>query len=748
MRPVRSRLNPALNRRLLLALFFTSGFCSLVYQVVWTRLAFASFGIVTPVLSVVISVFMLGLSLGAWLGGRAAKRLLSPGARSPIMIYGLAELLIGLGAFAVPILFDLGARLLLSAGQMNSISYLLLSAVAITVAILPWCVCMGATFPLMMAYVREQDPAETKSFSYLYAANVLGATCGILLTAFVLIELLGFRRTLWITAAGNFAIAAISAHLGWRKQVAAHLAAATEHCAGAPFKRRLDHGLRERAVPIVLFGTGFVSLALEVVWIRAFTPVVKTQVYSFALVVGSYLLATFLGSALYRFHSQRGKHWRAATLLAILCPAGLLPVIADDVHLVQADWGPDPHTGSVIFLLLSIWPFCALLGYVTPKLVDEFTGGAPAGAGRAYAINVLGCILGPLFASYALLPRVNERAAMILLLLLLFVLSISLDRMPVSKERLGLRLVTGALAAFALFVSQSFEDYLAGSSQRFEVRRDYAASVVSFEVEKRKHLLVNGIGMTALTPITKFMVHLPAAFHQGRPESALIICFGMGTSYRSALSWGMKTTAVELVPGVKDAMAFYHSNAAQLIASGQGRIVIDDGRRFLNRTREQFDIIVIDPPPPVEAAGSSLLYSKEFYEAGKRRLKPGGVLQAWYPTGSQNTFQAVLRSVSESFPNVRCFRSVENWGIHILASMQPLRAANAADLAAQLPPGARADLLEWSVSPTAEHYLGQVLSQEIPVEKTLAAGTAARITDDLPFNEYFLLRRLKTTEAR
>ena len=57
-------------RRVLFFLFFVSGFCSLVYQVVWTRLAFASFGIITPVLSVVLSVFMLGLAVGSWAGGR------------------------------------------------------------------------------------------------------------------------------------------------------------------------------------------------------------------------------------------------------------------------------------------------------------------------------------------------------------------------------------------------------------------------------------------------------------------------------------------------------------------------------------------------------------------------------------------------------------------------------------------------------------------------------------------------------
>src|ERR1700689_1395914 len=102
-------------RRTLFLLFFISGFCSLVYQMVWTRLAFASFGIITPVLSVVLSVFMLGLSVGSWAGGRMIHWLVRRTRLSAIFFYGGAELIIGLGAFAVPGLFALGQRCLLAA---------------------------------------------------------------------------------------------------------------------------------------------------------------------------------------------------------------------------------------------------------------------------------------------------------------------------------------------------------------------------------------------------------------------------------------------------------------------------------------------------------------------------------------------------------------------------------------------------------------------------------------------------------
>ena len=112
------------SRWILFGFFFVSGFCSLVYQVVWTRLAFASFGIITPVLSVVISVFMLGLSLGSWAGGKFIAGMVRRTKFSAATFYAGAEFMIGLSAFVVPKSFALGERMLLSSGGGNSFQYL------------------------------------------------------------------------------------------------------------------------------------------------------------------------------------------------------------------------------------------------------------------------------------------------------------------------------------------------------------------------------------------------------------------------------------------------------------------------------------------------------------------------------------------------------------------------------------------------------------------------------------------------
>jgi spermidine synthase len=741
---VQSHGNPILAmRRRLFVLFFLSGFCSLVYQMVWTRLAFASFGIITPVLSVVISVFMLGLSVGAWAGGRLIPGLVRRTGVSAIYFYAGAEFLIGLGAFAVPKLFGWGAHLLLAAGQTDSFGYLFLSAAVLAGAMLPWCVCMGATFPLMMAFVRERDRGDTESFSYLYLANVLGAMCGTIVAAVVLIEVLGFRHTLAFAAAGNFIIAALSVELGRRKPAPSPTAAAQDQAAEAAAAGRTGH----RLLLWILFSTGFSALAMEVVWTRAFTPILKTQVYSFALVVFTYLGATFFGSWFYRRDLQRQGRRSLAGILVVLAVAAFLPIVAVDPRFVPAEL--DQFSGmyenvqlvAVLVVLAGICPLCAVLGYLTPSLIDQYAAGQPAAAGKAYSVNVVGCILGPLFASYVLLPFMSERMAMILLGLPLLALCLACGQTLTAPQRALSALAAVGALAWCLFGAGDFAGLLVEKAKDTEVRRDYAASVISYGHGFHRRLLVNGVGMTILTPETKFMVHLPMSLHQPRPESILLICFGMGTSFRSALSWDVPTTAVELVPSVRDAFGYYHADAALCLSNPKGRVVIDDGRRFLNRTRQKYDVVVIDPPPPVEAAGSSLLYSKDFYDVVKQHLSRGGILQIWFPVGPVATVQAVLRSLQESFACVRCFSGLNGWGLHFLASMEPIAPATGQELADRMPPKAQKDLLEWQPSVDVPAYLNRVLFRESQITNMLDPALNYRITDDRPFNEYFLLRQ-------
>jgi spermidine synthase len=710
--------------RILFLLFVLSGFCGLLYQVVWLRLAFGAFGIVTPVLSVVVSVFMLGLALGSWWAGRSVEGWVRRTRLSPIIFYAAAEALIGVCAIVVPVAFDVGQRWLLGMGQIDSFRYMALAAALLSAALLPACVAMGTTFPLMLAFIRREPTDQQSGFSFLYLANVFGASLGAAFTPLVLVERLGFRRTLLLAAAINFLIAAISAWVGRRRTSLAR--------EGSP-RVQPARGLADPAplALMTLFVTGFSSMGLEVVWTRAFTPVLGTYVYSFAGILFTYLWATWVGSWLYRRQLAAGTVVQPAKLVGLVAITSFFPIVFNDPRF-------DRH--QMILALASIFPLCLALGYLTPSLIDRYSQGDPNRAGRAYAINIIGCVVGPLIVGYFLLPGLGARFGMVLLALPFLVLCAMLARSVGSGWRTVITAAGVCLLFASTLVSLSHEE--GPKDVAAEVRRDHTATVVSFGEGMHKQLLVNGIGITSQTALTKLMAHMPLAIH-GHPGSIAVICFGMGTTYRSALTWDVQTTAVDLSRSVAAAFPYYFLDAPQFMNHPKGRIVIDDGRRFLQRTGERFDVVTIDPPPPLEAAGSSLLYSKEFYELVKSRLTPGGILQQWNPTGEPAIVAAIARSIVESFDYVVAFRAFEFGGVHYSASMSPIHVPSSEELVARIPETARRDLVEWNKGDLrdARAFVTNVLNRRISVEALLDTNSRTVITDDRPFNEYYLLRR-------
>src|SRR5208283_2805653 len=116
--------------------------------------------------------------------------------------------------------------------------------------------------------------------SFLYLANVLGAMTGTFCTAVMFVENLGFHHTLWVAAAANFTIAFISACLAWEQRQQQTSVVEAEVKIEAPGSGAIA---RARLTKLILFSTGFIAMAMEVVWSRGFAVVLKTQVYSFAL---------------------------------------------------------------------------------------------------------------------------------------------------------------------------------------------------------------------------------------------------------------------------------------------------------------------------------------------------------------------------------------------------------------------------------------------------------------------------------
>src|SRR5208283_4324833 len=282
--------------------FFVSGFCSILYEIVWLRLAMAKFGVTTALVSIMLSVFMAGLGVGSWIAGLLVRRYGDRLRFSPLRLYALGELLIGISAMVVPLQMVWGNRLLermADRAPLSSGTYYLLSGGWLALSLVPWCACMGATIPLAMFAIRRHGYDDSqRSFSFLYLANVLGAVAGASIPL-LLIELYGFHETLRIGASLNALIAASAFALTMGR--AKRPAAVAPEAAEKP-STRVENG---RIILVLLFTSGLVTMGMEVIWIRLFTPYVGPVVYSFAEILAAYLLATFAGSRVYRFWSRR-----------------------------------------------------------------------------------------------------------------------------------------------------------------------------------------------------------------------------------------------------------------------------------------------------------------------------------------------------------------------------------------------------------------------------------------------------------
>jgi len=134
-------------------------------------------------------------------------------------------------------------------------------------------------------------------------------------------------------------------------------------------------------------------------------------------------------------------------------------------------------------------------------------------------------------------------------------------------------------------------------------------------------------------------------------QSMCIIAFGMGSSYRSALQDGLNVEAVELVPSVPSMFKYFYPDWQQVMANPKGHVIIADGRNHVELTNHTYDLLMVDPPPPMNTSGTAVLFSQEFYAAARSRLNPGGVMMQWVYSGSGLTVDE-LRSHAKTFKSV------------------------------------------------------------------------------------------------
>ncbi len=256
---------------------------------------------------------------------------------------------------------------------------------------------------------------------------------------------------------------------------------------------------------------------------------------------------------------------------------------------------------------------------------------------------------------------------------------------------------------------------------------------------RMRSLIINGVGMTSLVTETKLMAHLPLALAND-PRRILIICFGMGTTARSASRYkNLTVDAVDIVPHVFESFKYFHQDAGEIMSMPNVHFHQDDGRSFLLVNKKPYDVITIDPAPPIHSAGTVNLYTKEFFQLCKSNISNEGVVSLWLPPAPFSELVMIIKGFSEVFPGSSLWGALEYPGLFLLGGHRSYDQTpeSMANVARQL--SSNEDLSEWDstyrdISRVKDMFL--LNSQDI----NTVFGIFPAVTDDNPYTEFPLLR--------
>jgi spermidine synthase len=669
-------------------LFFASGFSGLVYQTVWLRMLIRALGVTVYAVTIIVAVFMIGLAIGSLLGGRFARARVT----SALRLYALVELLIGVvGAFTTALMLVLpqAFRALVTtpgSGPGVTAARMALSAVVL----LPTTVLMGATLPLLTGVVARSGSVGRRA-GLLYGANTLGAVLGVLSTGFFLIALVGEIRSVLIAASVNVAVGILAFGLS-RPVVDAHPGEPESVVATDPRAARIA-----RTVLAVSAASGFCALALEVIWTRLLSLLLGNSVYGFSAMLASYLLGIGAGSLLViRWLDAIRRPLLAFALMelaaAILAIISLVSFVElglsyhDARYTYSLLWGLGDFGRLFAFSALVVLPVTLVYGAIFP-LASRLA--APPGSrvegaiGRLYAFNTVGGIFGSLFAGLVLIPAVGTFRGFLVVAFAMFAIGLYLLRLaaqcegPYRIRQIGL---VSSLVFVVAATSVSFEDpFLAVLLARLgdpmitplSHREDRGATVTAIALDGLVSLFINGLYVSSTSQaVPEVMIHFPLTFNpEPGPKRILAVGLGVGADLRYGVDLGHHITIVELNNAVVDTFRSLNKDAATYLDSGTSGVVVEDGRNFILRSEEKFDLILVDGSPPLYASGMANLYSSEFMRLVKDHLSPNGMFGVWFPVVCfESDFWHVFRSFSDVFPWVTLYSVPRTNNAFILAS--------------------------------------------------------------------------------
>ncbi len=654
-------------RTTLAVVFFLSGVAGLGYEVIWGRWLHSVFGASAWALAAILSAFMAGLALGSYVTGRGVRRLKI----DPLAAYGVVELLIGVWALAFPWLLEAGieiqGRFFFRWVEEHTLYGLIRFALCFGVLLVPTSL-MGATFPLLSAYVARRSDAPVRWTGLLYGLNTAGAVVGTLLSGFVLVARFGLAGSNYLLVAVNFAVGTV-AILRSRSVPAAPKIAKEEPSAELAGLYGLVLGL--------FVVNGFFNLAYEVLWGRALALIIGTTTYALSVMLGVFLAGIAAGSLWMTRHLGRLRD-PLRTLLVIQAAMALwvlaspllvnaLPyVFLRGLWALGIGWVSSVALKSLLCALLLL-PLTLGMGAVFPlgiHLAFRRAEGLAREVGDLYGGNTAGAVFGAFAGGFLVIPLLGvEKGIAVSALGHLVVVALLVGRSRqgrkiLSRHRQGwIAVVLAALllpfvarwnplilASGVYFQPRTFYDadgriYLSERMSQASLRYHAEGASATVDVLEApggfRALAINGKSVATSNyydyRVQRLLGILPLLLH---PEPRQVLVIGLGTGMTSGTGSIDPATEslkiVEITEEVVGATEHFLEWNLGVVHKPITRIVIEDATHYLRFTDERFDVITSDPIHPF-VIGAGDLYSVDSYEVAQSKLETGGIFCQWVP---------------------------------------------------------------------------------------------------------------------